>query len=214
MSQTPSSRWPRAELRPSSPALWGGPTSKTGAITSTEGATASSPATSAVVSVSRLCIDGGDLCFFLLLPLGAEGSCKTLHVPRVPPRTQGEDMLSAPREADLGLRSQIFLLLGVVPISGRCPREQQGGLTFCTGARSHVLSCPGQSTQPPAPQMVKVCRPSSSDRPQDTGVSSAHQSRGQLPPTSSSAHQLAWFIPSVCLSVCLSTSTYEPMGYL
>ena len=50
--------------------------------------------------------------------LGAGGSWGPLHVPRVYPRAQGEDTLSAHREGDLGLKRQIFIFLGVVPAPG------------------------------------------------------------------------------------------------
>lgn len=58
---------------------------------------------------------------------------EALHIPRVNPRTQGEDMLSPHREADLGLRSGIFLVLGVVPNSERSPYKSFVGSRVASG---------------------------------------------------------------------------------
>ena len=69
--------------------------------------------------------DGGNLCF--LLPSGGRRHLEALQVPRVYPRAQGEDRLSAHREADLGLRRHNFLVLGVVLVQGQSMKEILSG---------------------------------------------------------------------------------------
>ena len=49
---------------------------------------------------------------------GGRRDMEHLQVPRMYPRTQGKDRLSTHREVDLDLRSQIFHVLGVVPVPG------------------------------------------------------------------------------------------------
>ena len=49
---------------------------------------------------------------------GSRRDMEHLQVPRMYHRTQAKDRLSTPREVDLDLRSQIFHVLGVVPVPG------------------------------------------------------------------------------------------------
>ena len=59
--------------------------------------------------------------------LGAGGTWGPLHVPRVYPRAQGENALSAHQEGDLGLRRHVYLILGVVPAPGVATRGDPHG---------------------------------------------------------------------------------------
>ena len=74
------------------------------------------------------CTNGGNFCF--LLPSGGERVLEHLQVPRIYPRAQEKNRLSAHREADLGLRRQVFLDLGVIsaPGGGHRGDAHRGGL--------------------------------------------------------------------------------------
>lgn len=68
---------------------------------------------------------------------GGRRDLEHLQVPRMYPRTQGKDRLSTLREADLGLRSQIFHVLGVVSVPGVPTRDPyEGGLWVQGGLRT------------------------------------------------------------------------------
>ena len=86
--------------------------------------------------------DGGNLCF--LLPSRGGRDLEALQVPRVYPRAQGEDRLSAHREADLGLRRHIF------SCPGRQKRRSSVGSfvgSRVTGLWSSTLPCFSCSTR-------------------------------------------------------------------